>query len=293
MNYEPLLLSHQQRVDGILKPLGLGISDYNFVNLWLWRHSRRIELAFEMGFLVVRLTYPDRPPVMLMPVGQEDLAALLTQIKDHCESRGEVMAFRALSETMRTDLEACWPDRFEFVHTPCHDDYLYSVQALIELKGRAYHSKKNFVNRFISTHGLDFGPIRADEEGAVIAFLERWFAKAPYASDAERQGIVDLLKQRDSFAGCSYGVLRDQERVIGFSVGEALGEKVVGIHVEKADSDYAGAYQVINQAHLQTFWSDFEVVNREEDLGIEGLKKAKLSYKPIGFVTKYNATLRG
>jgi hypothetical protein len=292
MQFEPLSLSHQPLFERILAPLELGISDYNFVNLWLWRHSRQIEVATHEGFLLVRLIYPNRPPVMLMPVGSGDLCRVLEAIERFCTDRGEPMGFRAVSEAMRADLEAIWPGRFEFAHTPCHDDYLYDTQALIELKGRAYHSKKNFVNRFIGEYGLDFESMQEGQAGEVIAFLQHWFDNAPYASDDEKQGIVDLIGDRTLFSQCSYGILRAQGRVVGFTIGEALSNNVVGIHVEKADGRYRGAYQALNKIHLERFWSHMTVVNREEDLGIEGLRKAKHSYKPIGFVTKYNATLK-
>lgn len=289
MKFEPLALAHRPLFEAY-GPKEAESADSGFVNLWLWRHARRIEVAEFSGFLCIRQTYPGSDPVMLMPLGQGDLSAVLEALRQIFSQQGYPLTFRALNESMKAALSEAWPDRFIFTPTPEHDDYLYETQALIELKGRAYHAKKNFVNRFEAAYGLHYESLNADNFSETLAFLEQWFARAPYPADAEKQGILDLLAHRELF-NCTYNLLRAEGEIAAFTVGEALSSDRVVIHVEKGDSRFPGSYQAINRTHLEREWAHTKIVNREEDLGIEGLKKAKLSYHPVGFVHKYRARL--
>lgn len=292
MEFEPLSLEHQPLFDAVLKGRALESADATFVNLWLWRFSRQIEVASAAGFLCVRLTYGDRPPVMLMPEGEGDLPALLAQLEQTFQKQGHRLGFRALSETMIEKLENARPGAFEFTLTPEHDDYLYDAEALIELKGRVYHAKKNFVNRFATTYGIHYERLNDTNLEESIGFVEEWFERAPYKAEAEERGIVEMLREYRRFE-CSYGILRAENKIAGLTIGEALSSDRVVIHVEKADgANYPGSYQTLNQTHLERDWPRMKIVNREEDLGLEGLKKAKLSYHPVGFVKKYEAVLK-
>ncbi|MGE4295897.1 MAG: DUF2156 domain-containing protein [Campylobacterales bacterium] len=292
MDFEPLSLSHQPLFAERLHRSAQESADAGFVNLWLWRHARHIETALFEGFLCVRQTYAGKSPVFLMPLGEGDLRGVLQALAALCARLGYPLCLRALTPAMKARIEAAWPGGFEFTRTPEHDDYLYDVASLIELKGRAYHAKKNFVNRFEAAYGLHYETLSDDNRPEVIGFLEQWFERAPYPAEAERQGILDLIAHYRRF-DCSYGLLRAEGRVAAFTVGEALAGDRVVIHVEKADgAAYPGSYQSINQVHLQREWAHMKIVNREEDLGLEGLKKAKLSYHPVDFVQKYEAALK-
>ncbi|MFW6307419.1 MAG: phosphatidylglycerol lysyltransferase domain-containing protein, partial [Campylobacterales bacterium] len=137
-------------------------------------------------------------------------------------------------------------------------------------------------------------PLNSKNRAELDIVWREWFSKiekkAPYGLKMEHLGIIDMLKKYD-YLNLKGGLLRVDEEIVAFSIGEALSEECVVIHIEKANTSYHGAYQAINQQFLSHEWSGFKYVNREEDLGIEGLRKAKLSYHPVILGKKYEVVL--
>ncbi|MDR0746693.1 MAG: phosphatidylglycerol lysyltransferase domain-containing protein [Helicobacteraceae bacterium] len=287
MNFEPISLTHKDAIDSALKSTAQETADRTFVNLWLWRFGREISVAAEKDFLVIGEQESGKPPCFLFPLGSADVA--VEALIGHCKSAGVPLCFRALTIAQVERLKAIAGDRLETFHNGDHDDYLYDAQALIALAGKAYHAKKNFVNRFETLYGICYERLSDLNLGETIAFINRWFDRSAYRASGEQEGIVELLKDYKRFS-CSYGILRTEGQIVGFTIGEELSSECVVIHVEKADgAGYPGSYQVLNQAHLKNEWADKRIVNREEDLGLEGLRRAKLSYHPIGFARKFEA----
>lgn len=285
MRFEPFCIEHKERFDKVFSGYCPVSADALFTNLALWQFGREIEVAFVDDMLVVKQQYKGIDhPHFLYPVGSGDKTKVVSDLK---KSFGTVV-MRAVNETQKEELRSIV--NFDEIYTPSYSDYLYSIKDLIDLKGRSYHAKKNFVNRFLSTYNSSYERLNSDNQEELLHFINHWFINAPYSNNAEELGLIDLVKHFEVF-NVRVGILRVDERIIAFTISEELSNDMVVVHVEKADPSFMGSYQAINKIHLEKEWSDKKIVNREEDLGLEGLRKAKLSYHPVGYVQKYQITL--
>jgi len=177
-------------------------------------------------------------------------------------------------------------------------DYIYDTKDLIELSGRAYHSKKNHLNYFLANYEYDYGKMTPDMTDDAMQFI-REFNERKSPDDPHERLLLDFEERamRDVFlnldtVGYLSGVIRIDGRIEAISIGGKLGTKTVTVHVEKANTDYRGLYQAINNEFCRHMASNVKRINREEDMGIPGLRKAKLSYKPVKFVEKYTIVLK-
>lgn len=266
------------------------VSDLSFTNCFIWHFSRTIETAVAGDFLCIRVTYPGRAPLALMPRGQGDLKGVLEKLIDDFAFNRAAFRMRALSKVMADEIEAAMPGRFQFTPERDRFDYVYRVSDLIELAGKAYRSKRNHLNRCRMMYDFSYEPLTGELVDAVAGAQIRWCQKHGGAGDDvlrhEHTGIMEALKHFDRLAFRG-GALVLSGNVVAFTFDEALTDDMVVIHIEKADPDVHGAYQAINQQFLAHEWSDMAYVNREEDLGIEGLRQAKQSYRPVKMIEKY------
>jgi len=177
-------------------------------------------------------------------------------------------------------------------------DYIYDTKDLIELGGRAYHSKKNHLNYFLANYDYEYMKMTPDmtDEGMefIREFNERKSPEDPHERlllDFEERAMKDVFLNLET-VGYLSGVIRIDGRIEAISIGGKLGTKTVTVHVEKANTEYRGLYQAINNEFCRHMASNVKRINREEDMGIPGLRKAKLSYKPVKFVEKYTLMLK-
>ena len=183
-------------------------------------------------------------------------------------------------------------NEYEVVEEKDAADYLYSGEALRTLSGKAYHSKKNNVNRFQKDYAgrYEYRRLGCQDKEELMAFLESWelTREGDASLDGEYEGICQVLDSCQSLGVQMAGVYVDG-RLEAFTMGtyvEAL--KMAIIHIEKANASIRGLYQFINQQFLIHEYPDAEYVNREDDVGDPGLRKAKQSYHPIAMVRKYH-----
>ncbi|MDR0664584.1 MAG: phosphatidylglycerol lysyltransferase domain-containing protein [Helicobacteraceae bacterium] len=294
MEFSPISFEWQAVLNDALAEQTLETADATFVNLWLWRFERKIELASEDDFIFIKQTChtcdgKEQAPYFLFPIGRGDLRKAIEALRRYCAKNGIAMKLRAVTKAQKAELENACPNAFTYVYDRDRSDYLYDCAALINLNGRDYHSKKNFINRFATFYGIRYERLNESNLQETIAFINAWFDRAPYAAEFEKKGIISLLEEYRRFP-CTYGILRAEGWIAAFTIGESLNADAAVIHVEKADgTNYQGSYQTINKTHLENEYADKRFVNREEDLGLEGLRKAKLSYHPIALVDKFDA----
>jgi hypothetical protein len=177
-------------------------------------------------------------------------------------------------------------------------DYLYNTKDLIELKGRAYHSKKNHLNYFNANYKYEYDKMSPDmTEDAMIFIREFNNRKNPenpherLLLEYEERAMRDVFLNLDT-VGFLSGVIRIGGKIEAISIGGKLGTKTVTVHVEKANTEYRGLYQAINNEFCRHMAKNVKRINREEDMGIPGLRRAKLSYHPVKFVEKYSVYLK-
>lgn len=297
MEWKPITLDAREEVESFLETYHGEVADLTFTNFFIWRHAREIVYAVTNGCLIVRTCYPDQTPFIFFPVGYGDSLAALESALAFFQNKNWLFTLKAISESQKEALESWKPGSFEFEEQRAHFDYVYSTQELRELKGRKFHKKKNHFNQFLEwSPNHTYESITADTAPEVKATAISWFdqikGKAHPGLHNEHIGLCDALDHFDNLSW-SGGLIRVDGKIAAFSMGELLNPEMVVIHIEKANTFYHGAHQAINKFFLDHTWSDTVYVNREEDLGIEGLRKAKLSYHPVKLITKYQARLTG
>lgn len=283
------------RYDEILQNCGERGCEYNFANLFLWGRQKATvhegNLAFFCQF--------NRKSVYLYPVGKNVKPTLDAIIHDACK-RGIPCRLTSLTAKDVEDLESWYPGQFYFQPDRDSFDYIYSVEALAELRGKKLQKKRNHSNRFRLLHpGCTTEPITDENTPAVLQMLESWYAQREAADPTasfrlEKTAICKALRNRAAL-GMEGLVLTDKGRVIAMTLGSPLSENTFDVHFEKAREGYDGAYSVINQEfarYLRAKYPRLQWLNREDDLGLEGLRKAKLSYCPDRLVEKYWACLK-
>jgi hypothetical protein len=259
------------------------VSDYSFGNLWGWAEEYGLSWRFGESHVWILQTKPYE--VFWAPVGpwtNVDWSA--------CPCLAQGLDFIRVPEMLCGILSAAMPDRVTTQEARDHDDYVYSVPELVELRGNKFHKKKNLLSQFQRTYDYEYKPLTPDCVEETLELQRQWFAwRDPEDSGAllaENQAIVRVLQSWDRFPGLMGGAIRVDGEMIAYTVAEALTPEMLVIHFEKGRPGFKGVYQAINQMFLADAGAPYALVNREQDLGDEGLRKAKLSYNPCMYLKK-------
>ncbi len=270
--------------------------EYSFANLCIWGRQGG---AIVEGNLVFFSQF-NRKSVYLFPAGTAALKPCLDALMTDAGHRGIPFRLTCLSREDCDRLEQMYPGKFRF-HTARSDyDYIYHVEDLATLKGKKFQAKRNFVNRFHKLHPqCRTVPITEQNRPQVEALLHEWYTRRLEEEPEgdfhmEKVAIFKALKHMDQL--CMEGIaLEENGKLLAMAMGSALREDTFDIHFEKALDAGDGAYNAVNQAfaaYLQEKYPALRYLNREDDLGLEGLRQAKLSYHPVKLVEKYWACLQ-
>ncbi|MBZ4645467.1 MAG: uncharacterized protein PWR27_1746 [Petroclostridium sp.] len=271
------------------------ISDFTFTNLFMWRNSYNIKYAIINDFLCIFAQYKNNNPFTLMPVGTGDITPVIEELITYFDSQGNKLIIKSLTNDMISEIESRLPGKFIFKPERSLYDYVYLSEDLIYLEGKKFHAKRNHINKFLSTYDYTYHPLTAELVDECIAAEEEWCQKRncdeSEGLEQEKAAIIDALNhfERLKFKG---GIIKVNNKVVAFTFGEQFAKDMAVIHVEKADPDIQGSYAMINQKFCEKEWSNVKYINREEDMGIEGLRKAKLSYRPVRMIEKSIAVLK-
>ena len=272
-----------------------GSLEYSFTSNFIWRKIFKLHVAEAGGYAIV-LSDPEDPS-FIFPLGSGALPPVLEALMRWTKARGKPLVFNTLLEDDKIRLEALYPNQFEF--TPIRDayDYIYETSRLDKLPGKKLANKRNGINKFLmENRDWRFEVITQDNIADAQAMSQVWCEQAGCRDNPSLYDESCAVEQafRHFFdLGLDGGLLRVGQRVVAFSMGDALTEDVYLAHIEKAFDDIPGAYQMINQQFVRHFALNYKFVNREDDTGDEGLRKAKLSYEPVYLVAKYRAVHKG
>jgi hypothetical protein len=293
MDWKQITIEDKAVFDRFLKRKGIELSDYSFTNFFIWHLGRCTFFAVVDDFLCVQIKPTGMGPIAMMPVGDGDVRNVIETLMLDFEQRKVPFRMRAISGEMKDVIEAGLPKRFSFAAERDRFDYVYDVQELIKLEGSKFKPKRNHLNMFKELYDgrYRYGPLTSEWLRAVVEAENAWCQKrncqAQENLESEKKGIIEAVNHFDRL-GFDGGVLTIDDQVVAFTFGEAITNDMVVIHIEKADPDVRGAYQMINQQFLEQRWPKMKFVNREEDLGIDGLRKAKESYNPSRMIEKYS-----
>jgi hypothetical protein len=288
----PLTLADKSYLDIFFKQDNPLTSELTFTNLFMWQDYYRPRWCVYQDCLLLWLRAASGRIMLLPPVGGGDKAKAV-------EYGFKLMAAAGIQPCLGRagqDLIDNWLDkhRLHIEERRNQADYVYLSRDLIDLKGNRFHRKKNHLNKFLKTcphfvyHKIT--PALIDQ---IKEFQEQWSSRRQH-----QEGILDehkaVMLVLDNFSAldCDGAAILLGKQVIAYSLGEALNPNTAVIHVEKADSGVSGAYVAINQMFCQNRWSCFTFINREQDMGLEGLRAAKESYYPHHMVNKFTITLK-
>ena len=269
--------------------------EYSFANLCMWGRQR---VAFLDGFLVLFSQF-DSLSVYPFPLGQGDIKHVLDAIIHDAQTRGIPCRLSSMTEAECNIVESLYPGQFRFHTDRDTFDYVYNIEDLATLRGKRFQSKRNFANRFRIQHPdcqalpLNETTVEAAKE-LVAKWLESKQEADPMLDTSLEQIALNRAFSRREELGLEGLVLMENGQALAMTMGSFLSPDTFDIHFEKALDGVDGAYAAINQSfaqYLQEKYPQIRYLDREDDLGIEGLRKAKLSYHPDHLVTKYWARL--
>lgn len=297
--FNELTINDKDRLDSFFKLNYHENSHLNFTNLFMWRKADNIMWCIEDDILYFKAKFHDSE-FALQPLCKKDrLFEAIDKLKAYFNDKNIEFTLSGLEENIVEELKNYPNGEFEFSTNRDDDDYVYNAIDLINLSGRKFHSKKNHLNSFRKNYPeAKYLPINNDIITLCKITINGWYKKRlaltpddPFIG-AERDAIIEVLNNFEQLK-LKGGALFLVNKVMAFTFGEQLNEDTAVIHVEKADPDVNGAYTAINQAFVANTWQDMTYINREEDMGIEGLRKAKESYRPVKMIKKFTAIFKG
>ncbi|MGI6224836.1 MAG: DUF2156 domain-containing protein [Peptococcales bacterium] len=297
LNFQTVKLKDKVLFDRYFRQRRHEGSESTFTNLYMWQDCYNIRWTLIDDFLCIKAQL-EGVDYILPPYGitDEGIEKALDKLMEYFASNKLPFLMRAVSPEMKETLEGLYPGKFIFTEEREVFDYVYRAEDLINLAGRKYHRKRNHIKRFKRDYPqYQHLPLTEDLIDLCIINLKEWCLKKGCEEDesllCERNAAI---KAFEAFEYLDYigSVILIDGNVEAFTFGEAVNEDTVLIHVEKANSEINGIYQVINQEFLKNNWQHMKYVNREEDLGVEGLRKSKESYYPVKMVVKYKAEMK-
>ena len=270
--------------------------EYSFSNLCLWGHQK---IAFLHGCAVIFSHFHGKS-VYPYPVGSGDKKAAIEAILHDAQVRGIPCRITGITNADREELDRLFPGKFLICCNRDSFDYVYDINDLADLRGRKFQSKRNHFNRFCTDHpDHQVVPITKELLPLVKSFVDHWYTRRR-ESDPQGDYLLENLAMARAFnhfddLGMDGIALMDEGRILAVTMGSRLSRNTFDIHFEKASEDASGAYNAINchfARYLRLKYPEVEYLNREDDLGLEGLRTAKLSYRPHHMVEKHWAYLQ-
>jgi len=269
------------------------ISEFTFTNLFIWRHTYQIKIGRLQNFLCL-FSDDSENPFFFPPIGEGDVLKCCRILLESMRKRGVLTKIGRVPDDLVTRLG--WKEEgFEVELDRDQSDYIYRSEDLIHLQGRKYHRKRNHIKQFKEKYNYQYQPLTPELISDCLRLQNQWCdlrqCDVIPGLRNESLAIREAMTHFESLK-MSGGVILIEGKVEAFTLGEPLNQDTVVIHIEKANSAFDGIYPTINQAFLANHWAAYPFVNREQDLGEEGLRKAKESYFPHHLVNKYQITLK-
>jgi Uncharacterized conserved protein len=261
--------------------------DRTFANIYLWAKHYHVEYALVNEVLLFRVKGEDACS-FAYPVGEASkIKELFDYLLENCD--GEFTLY-SVTETQFAQLEEWYPEEFTIEFDEDLADYVYEAEKLKSLSGKKLHSKRNHINKFKAEHAQwSYEPITEDNYEECFQMSLKWREENEMEEDEEKryelavtQNALRLMKELDLLGG----VLRVEDNIVAFTIGEAISEDTFVVHIEKAFAEIQGAYPMINQQFVLHEGGKYQYINREEDMGVPGLRRAKQSYRPVFMVEK-------
>lgn len=268
--------------------------DWTFSNLYCWQDLYQFEWVELDSWLIIRCHLDGKRRIGYMVIdsdGSHPYSEVVPLLQQEAEEHGHPLMLVSLSERECGQLLSQCPGSFVLDRNRCLEDYIYERAELADLRGRKFASKRNHVNKFMRLYPYSFDYLTRDDIDECFRLDRAWYGQHQDFSvelSAEQQVIRRAFDHFEDLHLLG-GVLRVNGQIVAFTYGSPLNDHTFCTHVEKADTNYEGAYAMINHLFAQHLPPQYTLVNREEDMGVPGLRKAKLSYMPVDMTPKIQA----
>lgn len=297
IDFVPLVLEHKELFDSYMRGHMYMQSESSFANLYMWQHTWDIQIAEKDNALFLSFSNPRFRPFLMPPFLKHDHVSIEPYMRiaeDYMRERyGELYIKCAASRHVEKIRQDCG-SRYFFRYDQEDSDYVYYADALMKLSGKKYHGKRNHINAFLKNYSPDVRSYSPEYKDGCLLLQEEWArARDAEGQDADEE-YISIMKALDNFDALELRgivVLLD-DKVAAFTIGEQLNPETALVHIEKAHADVNGLFPYINQQFVERDWADCRYVNREEDMGVPGIRQAKQSYHPAFLVDKFDVIQR-
>ncbi|MDD8027182.1 MAG: phosphatidylglycerol lysyltransferase domain-containing protein [Acidobacteriota bacterium] len=279
-DFRALVLEDREELEPFFRRFPQEISESTFANHFIWRRFDDPRFTLINGNLCIRFSPPDQEAYFLQPLGENDIPATINACLSAAPRLSRIPA--SFAERWCGGLR-CAPDLDDF-------DYVYRTEDLAELKGKRYDGKRNRIKKFEKSHAWRYVPIGPGDLDACRALFEEWLAgkgQEGGAIDAQKDAIQEALLHYRTL-GLIGGAIETEGALAALAIGERLNARTAVIHIEIVSPRYEGLAQLMNREYVRREWADSAFINREQDLGVPGLRRAKQSYHPDHLVEKYH-----
>lgn len=288
ITWKTIELSDRETIQAYYRQEDTGSCEAAFANNYLWAAHYGVKYTILEGMLVFLSGGNDMS--VTFPLGKGDTRAVLELLMAYFAEKGQRFQMHLISPAQFERLEQMYPGEFQVSYDRDLADYVYETEKLITLSGKKLHGKRNHINKFKEMHpDWSYERITKENTEECMEMAQKWREINGCEEDAEKQAefcvTLNALRLREEL-GLTGGLLRADGEVIAFSLGEAGGNDTFIVHIEKAYADIQGAYPMINQQFVLHEAASYRYINREEDTGAEGLRRAKLSYHPVMLLEK-------
>lgn len=291
LDFHDLTLADKAAFDRCRAKTVIHGSEGAFATFFIWNSYYNLRVAEQDGFFFFRFHVRGSEPAYYMPIGEGDMRGALCAVLEDAHARGVKAQFRFVTEETLPILETYLPGRFSYVENRDQHDYIYATEQMISLAGKKLHAKRNHLNYFIEHFPFEYREVDSDfvaRECAPLAL--EWVAEKERNQNSFELPAMQCYFENYAALNQRGAVIEVNGRIVAMSFGEQLEKDMALIQIELALDEYRGSYQVINQQFCEHAWKDCLYVNREEDMGIDGIRHAKESYQPVRLVKKFTAT---
>ncbi|MBE6751613.1 MAG: DUF2156 domain-containing protein [Ruminococcaceae bacterium] len=290
LDFQDISIEDRERVENYFEFLEEPFCDFTFGNLFCWSVVENTKIAFLNNFLFIRFSDNEKL-YYTFPLGNGEIKNAINLIIEDAKINNKKFQFVCLNKKQSEILKEIFKEEIKINKNRDAFDYVYSVKKLSTLSGRKYHSKKNHFNSFKNNYNFIYEEINENNLQDCIRFANEWYSETEATPPLLKEQKV-LIKAFENYFKLNLigAIIKINEKIVAFCVGEKMyKENIFCTHFEKASSEFQKAYTVINKLFSEISINNFEFVNREDDAGIEGLRKAKLSYYPELILEKYYA----
>lgn len=294
LNFRNITIDDKNLMESYFKKNNFQACEYSFATLFIWKDSYNTQIAEYGGYLTAVSQGAGRR-IYLYPAGINDDESLAACLKAICRDglkSGQKWNIAGISKENAKHMEELLPGTFSYTSNRGWHDYIYNAEDLSELTGKKYHAKRNHISQFIAENGEpDYRDITADLIPDCLSAYEVWLEEKGGLTDEYRDEYLAVKNCFDYYDQLELmgGAIVTKGAVCAFTIASRLNTDTIDVHIEKSVKDCPRGFAVINQQFARRMSEKFKYINREEDMGIEGLRKAKLSYRPAYLLEKYMA----